>query len=139
MKSWLLSMTSPIKFHHENQILLYMWSCDQSLVTLTFLWQKLSYLNFRRIWPEKPIFFEGAPSFKFNNWGLVLVTTLKFYTNKAKWLKVKVKKFWGLIPRKKMVRGVVVPLILNRVMIHLKGPQTTNETLSFFWIRKVLR
>ena len=81
---------------------------------------------------RKTIFFEGAPSFKFNNLGLVLVTTLKFYTNKAKGLKVNVKKFWGLIPRKKLVRGVVVPLILNRVMIHLKGPQTTNETLSFF-------
>ena len=32
--SYILSMTSPTKFCHFTQIILWMWSCDQSLVTL---------------------------------------------------------------------------------------------------------
>ena len=35
--SHILSMTSPTKFCHVMQIKLWMWSCDQSLVTLTFV------------------------------------------------------------------------------------------------------
>ena len=30
------------KFYHVIQIILYMWSCDQSLVTVAYLWEKLS-------------------------------------------------------------------------------------------------
>ena len=30
------------KFHYVTQIILSMWSCDQSLVTLASLWEKLS-------------------------------------------------------------------------------------------------
>ena len=30
--SYILSMTSPEKWCHMNQIMLWMWSCDQSLV-----------------------------------------------------------------------------------------------------------
>ena len=30
------------KFYHVTQIILYMWSYDQSLKTLAFLWEKLS-------------------------------------------------------------------------------------------------
>ena len=30
------------KFYHLTQIILQMWSYDQNLVTLAFLWQKLS-------------------------------------------------------------------------------------------------
>ena len=29
-------------FYHVIQIILYMWSCDQSLVTVAYLWEKLS-------------------------------------------------------------------------------------------------
>ena len=36
-------------------------------------------------------------SFKFNNSGLALGVTLKFYISVAKWLKLKVRKFLGLI------------------------------------------
>ena len=32
-----LSMTSPINLYHVIQIILWMWSCDQSLVTVAFL------------------------------------------------------------------------------------------------------
>ena len=31
---YILSVTSPTKFCHMTQIMLWMWSCDQSLVTL---------------------------------------------------------------------------------------------------------
>ena len=37
MTSRFLPMTSPAKFCHAIQIILYMCSCDQSLVTLAFL------------------------------------------------------------------------------------------------------
>ena len=69
-------------------------------------------LKFIRIWPEKPLFFEGWPWFIFNNLGLALGTNLKFYTSVAKGLRIKVGKCWGLIRTfvevtgEKMVRGV---------------------------------
>ena len=40
----------------------------------------------------------GCSWFKFNNLGLALGMTLKFYSSMAKWLKLKVTKVWGLIP-----------------------------------------
>ena len=81
---------------------------------------------------RKTAFFEGWWSwFKFSNQGLVLGTTnLKFCTSVAKGLKLKVRKFWGLIPTfvevtgKKLVGGAFLippplplplPPILNRV------------------------
>ena len=45
---------------------------------------------------RKTTFFEGWSWF--NNLGLALGTNLKFYTSVAKGLKLKVRKFWGLIP-----------------------------------------
>ena len=35
--SYIMSMTSPTKFCRMTQITLWMWSCDQSLVTLAFV------------------------------------------------------------------------------------------------------
>ena len=67
---------------------------------------------------RKTAFFEGWSWSKFNNLGLALGTNLKFYTDVAKGLKLKVRKFWGLIPmflevtREKLVGGL---FILNRV------------------------
>ena len=43
-------------------------------------------------------FFEGWSRFKFNNLGQTLDTNLKFNTSVARGLKLKVWKFWGLIP-----------------------------------------
>ena len=48
---------------------------------------------------RKIAFFEGWSWFKFNNLGLALGTNLKFCTRVAKGLKLKVRKFWGLISR----------------------------------------
>ena len=47
---------------------------------------------------RKTAFFEGWSWFKFDNLGLALGTNLKFYNSVAKELKLKVRKFWGLIP-----------------------------------------
>ena len=46
---------------------------------------------------QKSRFFEEWSWFKFNNLGLALGTNVKFYTSVAKGLKVKVRKFGGLI------------------------------------------
>ena len=55
-----------------------MWPCDQSLVTVAFL-------------------FEGRSWIKFNKLGLALGIALKFYIIVAKRLKLKGRKIWGLI------------------------------------------
>ena len=46
---------------------------------------------------KKTAFFERWSWFKFNNLGLARGTNLKLYTSLSKGLKLKVKKFWGLI------------------------------------------
>ena len=47
---------------------------------------------------RKIAFFEGWSYFKFNNLGLALGTNLKFCASLSKGLKLKVRKFLGLIP-----------------------------------------
>ena len=69
--------------------------CDQSLVTVAFLWEKLSQPQFYKDLTRKTAFFEGWSWFKFNNLRLVLGTNLKFYTSVAKGLKLKVRKVLG--------------------------------------------
>ena len=60
---------------------------------------------------RKTAFLEGCSWFKFNSLGLALGTNLKFYTSVAKELKLKVRRFWGLIRTfveitgEKLVRG----------------------------------
>ena len=90
-------MRSPTKFYHMIQIIFYMCSYEQSLVILAFLWEKLSWPQFDKDLTRKTAFSEGRSWFKFNNLGLALGTNLKFYTSVEKELKLKVRKFWGLI------------------------------------------
>ena len=85
--------------------ILWMWSCDQSLVTLAFVKEKLLQPHFYKDLTRKAAFFEEWSWFKFNNLGLAPGTTLKFYTNVAKGLKLKVRKFWGLIPTFEEITG----------------------------------
>ena len=80
-------------------------------------------------------FFEGCAWFKFNNLGLALVMALKFYAIVAKGFKLKVKRFWVLIPAfvevagKKLVGSFFEPSpILNRV-------KSTNQALTSFKYR----
>ena len=72
-----------------------MLSCDQSLVTLAFLGEKLLSPEFYKDLTRKTAFFERWSWFKFNNLGLALGANLKFYTSVAK--RLKVRKFSGLI------------------------------------------
>ena len=54
---------------------------------------------------RKTAFLEGWSWFKFNNLGLALDMNLKFYTSLSKGLKLKLKKFWGLILTFVKVKG----------------------------------
>ena len=91
-------MTSSTIFHHVIQVISQIWSCDQSLVTVAFLQKRLTQPQFYKGLTRKTSFFDRWSWFKFNNLGLALGTNLKFYTSVAKGLKLKVRKFWGLIP-----------------------------------------
>ena len=71
--------------------------CDQSLITAAFLREKLSQPQFYKELTRKTAFFDRWSWFRFNNLGLALGKNLKFYTSVAKWLKLKNRKFWGLI------------------------------------------
>ena len=68
-------------------------------VTKFWYFYERNYYNFNfiRTWPEKPFFFERRSWFKFNNLGLAVVMTLKYYASVAKGFQLKLKKFWGLI------------------------------------------
>ena len=70
-----------------------MWSCDQSLVTVGFLLEKLSQPQFYKDLTRKIVFFERWSSFKFNNLGLARGKNLKFCTSVVKGLKLKVRNF----------------------------------------------
>ena len=75
-----------------------MYICDQSLVTVAFLSEKLSQPQFYKDLTRKAAFFERWPWFKFNDLGLALGTNMEFYASVEKGLKLKVKTFWELIP-----------------------------------------
>ena len=100
-----------------------MCSCDQSLVILAFLWEKLSQTQFYKDLTRKTTIFDEWSWFRFNNLGLTLGKNLTFFTSVSKGLKLKVRKFWGLIPTfveatgEKLLEGPFcpTPLILNRV------------------------
>ena len=84
---------------------------------------------------RKNAFIEGWSWFKFNNLGLALVTNLKFYTSLSKGLKLRVRRFWGLIPTfvevtgEKLVEGAFpLPPILNRVKVN--GDKKLNKVFQ---------
>ena len=107
MASYFLSMTSLAKFYPVTEIILEMWSCDQSLLTLAFLWEKLSQLELYKDLTRKTTFLRVCPGSSSIIWnrGLTLVMVLKFYTSVAKWLKIKVRKFWRLTSTNVEVTG----------------------------------
>ena len=75
------------------------------MVTLAFLGEKLSQPQFYEDLTKKTHVFEGCSWFKFNNWGLALGMALKFHTSVKKGLKLKVRKFLGLVPTFAEVKG----------------------------------
>ena len=83
---------------------------------------------------------EGWSWLNLNNLGLALETNLKFYTSVVKRLKLKVRKFLGVIPTfvkikgEKLVRGgglSAPPPILNRVNIETTYIQKERSTKHF--------
>ena len=70
---------------------------------------------------RKTTFFNEWSLFKINNLGLALGMTLKLYANVAKGSKLKIGKFWGLIPTfvegrgEKLVGGVFIQIFLIQI------------------------
>ena len=92
----------------RNSNYMHMWSYDQSLVTLAFLWKKLSWSQFYKNWTGKTTFFEGWSWFNLNNLGLALGMGLKFYTSLVcRGHTIKINK-WGPFS----------PTILNRIKLN---------------------
>ena len=83
-------------------------SRDSNYFVKVFIWPKFgnSSISMREViepqfykdLTRKTAFFKRWSQFKFNNLGLALGTILKFYKSVAKRLKLKVRKFLGLIP-----------------------------------------
>ena len=89
------NVNNKILWHNSSYIVkVFMWP---KLVTLAFLWEKLSQPQFYKHLTRKATFFEGWSWFKFNNYGLASGRNLKFYTSEGKGLKLIVRKFWWLI------------------------------------------
>ena len=57
MTSYIMSMTSPTKFRLMNQIILSMWSSDQSLVTLAIGKENVIITSILQGFDEKNHFF----------------------------------------------------------------------------------
>ena len=112
-------MTSSARFYHVIQIILEMCLCDQSLITVAFLWEKLSQPQLYMDLTRKPLFFEGWFWFKFSNLGIALGKNLKFYTSVAKGLKLKIRMFWGLILTSVQITG---EKLVGKVFLHHHPP-----------------
>ena len=115
------------------------WVAPRSLRLKSGNERSFHNLNFMRIWLEKPL-FEGWSWFKFNYLLLELGITLNFYTIVVKGLKLKFRKFWGIILMFKEVTEEKLvwrfwPLILKRVkwhplwlVVHIYSIQIKNLT-----------
>ena len=77
---------------------------------------------------QKNRFFYEGSWFKFNNLGLVLGTILEFYNSVAKGLKLKVRKFWVLIPTSVEITGE-----------KLVGRPFCLPPLSWIWLKMLLQ
>ena len=97
---------------------------------------------------RKTNFFEGCCWLKFNNLGLALGMALKFYTSVTKRLKLKVRKFLGLIPTfvkvsgEKLVKGAFClphPPILNRVNTAFRELQITASKLFTYFNNNLMK
>lgn len=96
VKLFFLSIALPTKFNHVAHFIFSIWSCDQNLVALWFLWEK--FITSILQWFDQKTFFEWWSWFKFNTLGLVVSVAFKFYKSVAKVIKLKMRTFWGLNP-----------------------------------------
>ena len=150
-------MTLSLKLYHLTQIILQMWSCDQSLVTLAILREKLSWPQLYKDLTRKNPFFEGWSRFKFNNLGLALGTALKSFNSMAKGSKLKITQFWGLIPTFLEIAGEKLvdifwwppspPPTLNQIATFLSSSFIVSKRFSvleseinkFVWSDNIIR
>ena len=72
-----------------------MWSCDQILVSYSIIFMTEVIIGQITYGFVQKADFEGWSWFNVNNLGLALGMALKFYSNVAKRLKLKVKKCEG--------------------------------------------
>ena len=90
---------------------------------------------------RKTNFFKGCSWFKFNNLELAQGMALKIYTSIVKCLKLKARKFWGLIPTfvgvtaEKLIgrpfcRGTQYVQNLHKGEIYLIGENFVGENFS---------
>ena len=94
-------------------------------------------------------FFEGCVWFKFNNLGLALGMTLKFYTSLKKGFKLKVRKFSALIPTfvevkgKDLVGGFLFPRPLPQPFLNnvknISGQPTVAYLSTRYFAKSKLR
>ena len=96
-------------------------SRDSDYIVCIVMWPKLSNSRISKNevivnsilfgFDQKNHLFARCSWFKFNNLGLALPMALIFYTGLAKELKLRVRRFWGLIPTfvevtgEKLIRG----------------------------------
>ena len=116
-----------------------MLPCGQSLLTLAFLWKKLSWNQFYKDLTRKTTFSEGWSWFKFTNLGLEPGMALKLYTSVAKGLKLKISKFYVYRSyRGKTGREVFFPSLLS-FWIRLIGQKYEKIKKEFIKIFKSSR
>ena len=90
-----------------------MWSCDQSFVTLAIIMREVIIISILERFDQKKHFFPRIVWLMVNDLGLTLGMGLKFYTDVAEVLKLKVRKFWGLIltfvevPEEKLISEII--------------------------------
>ena len=106
--------TSSTKFLQVTQIMLQMWTYDQSLVTLWAILSGEFQFQFYNDLTRKTIFFKGWYWLKVNNLGVALVLALKFYNSLIKGLKLKVRKFLSNLLHFKMFDNVWLEKLVGK-------------------------
>ena len=86
---------------------------------------------------RKTVLFEGCSWFKLNSFVLALGTNLKFYTSVEKGLKIKVRKFLGLVPTfVEVIREKhSTSLSLTEQKKKKKNEAKSNANESFSWVK----
>ena len=113
-----------------SEVISKIFSRDSRFIVDVVMWPRFgnSSISMREViiasillrFDQKNHFFDRWPWFKFNNSGLALGLNLKFYASVAKVLKLKVRKFLGLIPTFLEVTGET--LVGGPFWIALKQP-----------------
>ena len=115
------------KFYHVTDIMLLVWSCDQNLITLAFLWEK--NLNFIRIWPEKTLYLTGGLGSSWIIWDWELISMFVGVTGEKL---VRGHFCFPLPPSWKGSRLLIVSLVLS-VTTYWPLQESLNKEIVHFW------